>query len=102
MAEFLMHLSSAGGLLPGPLFHLVSTYGRVSHGLVLCCCVAPRTIVSGMCWLATFVFGANALGLTLYGLQIALGLDKPAEQGTSTLPAISKDMDKEDKEDKPE
>ena len=31
-----------------------------------------------MCWLGTFVFGANAIGLTLYAGQLALGLNPEA------------------------
>lgn len=33
--------------------------------------VTIRTVVVGMCYLATFVFGANSIGLTLYSLQLA-------------------------------
>jgi len=38
-----------------------------------------RTIISGLGWLATGVFGANTLGLTLLAFQIALGLNPEAE-----------------------
>ncbi|KZV14430.1 hypothetical protein F511_43056 [Dorcoceras hygrometricum] len=33
--------------------------------------ITIRTIINGMCYLATFVFGANALGLFLYSGQLA-------------------------------
>lgn len=36
-------------------------------GGVLC-----RTIINGLCYLSTFVFAANSVGLTLYSLQLAL------------------------------
>lgn len=36
--------------------------------------ITVRTIVTGMCYLATFVFAANAIGLTLLSLQLALNL----------------------------
>lgn len=38
-----------------------------------------RTIISGLGWLATGVFGANTLGLTLLAFQIALGLGPDAQ-----------------------
>ena len=31
-----------------------------------------RTIVNGLCYLATFVFGINSVGLFLYSAQLAL------------------------------
>lgn len=31
-----------------------------------------RTIVNGLCYLATFVFGINAIGLFLYSGQLAM------------------------------
>ena len=31
-----------------------------------------RTIINGMCYLATFVFGFNSLGLFLYSGQLAI------------------------------
>lgn len=31
-----------------------------------------RTIVNGLCYLATFVFGANSVGLFLYSGQLAI------------------------------
>ena len=34
-----------------------------------------RSILTGLCYLATFLFGANAVGLTGLGLQVALGGD---------------------------
>lgn len=32
-----------------------------------------RTIINGICYLATFVFGVNSVGLILYAGQLALG-----------------------------
>ncbi|KAK6946673.1 Protein of unknown function DUF3082 [Dillenia turbinata] len=34
--------------------------------------ITVRTIINGLCYLATFVFGANSLGLFLYSGQLAL------------------------------
>ncbi|KAG0622808.1 hypothetical protein M758_3G125200 [Ceratodon purpureus] len=36
--------------------------------------ITVRTIITGMCYLATFVFAANSIGLTLLSLQLALNL----------------------------
>lgn len=36
-------------------------------------CFLCRTIITGICYLATFVFGINSAGLMLYALQLALG-----------------------------
>lgn len=33
--------------------------------------ITVRTIINGLCYLATFVFGINSLGLLLYSLQLA-------------------------------
>ncbi|KAF3332588.1 hypothetical protein FCM35_KLT02165 [Carex littledalei] len=35
--------------------------------------ITIRTIITGICYLATFVFGINSVGLMLYALQLALG-----------------------------
>ncbi|CAI5535756.1 unnamed protein product, partial [Closterium sp. Naga37s-1] len=45
--------------------------------------IAVRTIVSGLVWLATFIFGLNSIGLTLYAFQLALGLDSPKDSPVS-------------------
>lgn len=34
--------------------------------------ITIRTIVNGMCYLATFVFGVNSIGLLLYSIQLAI------------------------------
>ncbi len=47
-----------------------------------CVCVC-RTIITGICYLATFVFAANSIGLTLYSLQLALNLDPPSSSPTN-------------------
>lgn len=36
--------------------------------------ITVRTIITGMCYLATFVFAANSIGLTLLSLQLALNI----------------------------
>ncbi|KAI5073145.1 hypothetical protein GOP47_0011158 [Adiantum capillus-veneris] len=36
--------------------------------------ITVRTILNGMCYLATFVFAANSLGLSVYTLQLLLNL----------------------------
>ncbi|CAI5499080.1 unnamed protein product [Closterium sp. Naga37s-1] len=46
--------------------------------------IAVRTIVSGLVWLATFIFGLNSIGLTLYAFQLALGLDSPKDSPEET------------------
>lgn len=46
--------------------------------------VAIRTLVSGACWLATFLCAANSLGLGLYGLQLAFGLASQGPPGDAT------------------
>ncbi|XP_002990872.2 uncharacterized protein LOC9659114 [Selaginella moellendorffii] len=45
--------------------------------------VTVRTIISGICYLATFVFAADAIGLALYGLQLLVNPPPAApEKGT--------------------
>ncbi|KAG6530339.1 uncharacterized protein LOC122043220 [Zingiber officinale] len=46
--------------------------------------ITIRTIVNGICYLATFVFGVNSVGLILYAGQLALG-------SFSNAPATVKD-----------
>ncbi|XP_050220130.1 uncharacterized protein LOC126670441 [Mercurialis annua] len=46
--------------------------------------ITIRTIINGMCYLATFVFGLNSVGLFLYSGQLALNSfmeDSPTEEG---------------------
>ncbi|CAM6037919.1 unnamed protein product [Sphagnum compactum] len=45
--------------------------------------ITVRTIITGICYLATFVFAANSIGLTLYSLQLALNLDPPPSSPTN-------------------
>lgn len=45
--------------------------------------ITVRTIITGLCYLATFVFAANSIGLTLYSLQLALNLDPPSSSPTN-------------------
>ncbi|XP_078431519.1 uncharacterized protein LOC144703265 [Wolffia australiana] len=45
--------------------------------------ITIRTIINGLCYLATFVFGINAVGLVLYAGQLAIGsaMAPPSEDG---------------------
>ncbi|KAJ4781831.1 Bidirectional sugar transporter SWEET4 [Rhynchospora pubera] len=49
--------------------------------------ITIRTIVNGLCYLATFVFGINSVGLMLYALQLAFGSnsDNDTDSTKSTL-----------------
>ncbi|KAJ1690791.1 hypothetical protein LUZ63_014946 [Rhynchospora breviuscula] len=49
--------------------------------------ITIRTIVNGLCYLATFVFGINSAGLMLYALQLAFGSnsDNDTDSPKSTL-----------------
>jgi Protein of unknown function (DUF3082) len=44
-----------------------------------CCCFLCRTIINGMCYLATFIFGINSAGLMIYALQLALGSNSDSD-----------------------
>lgn len=44
--------------------------------------VTVRTIITGMCYLATFVFAANSIGLTLLSLQLALNTGGPSDDSS--------------------
>lgn len=44
-----------------------------------------RTIVNGLCYLATFVFGANSVGLILYAGQLALGSFDESSNAPTTV-----------------
>ncbi|XP_042040416.1 uncharacterized protein LOC121785982 [Salvia splendens] len=41
--------------------------------------ITIRTIINGMCYLATFVFGFNSVGLFLYTGQLAMNRDRVSE-----------------------
>ncbi|KAH7433763.1 hypothetical protein KP509_07G085000 [Ceratopteris richardii] len=41
--------------------------------------ITIRTIVNGLCYLATFVFAANSIGLFVYSLQLLLNIGGPTE-----------------------
>lgn len=43
--------------------------------------VTIRTIINGLCYLATFVFAANSIGLTLYSIQLAFNLGQTQSSG---------------------
>lgn len=55
--------------------------------------ITVRTIVTGLCYLATFVFAANSLGLTLLSLQLALGIGGPEDTKPKTSDSES-DLEK--------
>lgn len=42
-----------------------------------------RTIVNGICYLATFVFGLNSIGLLLYSGQLALNFFSDDDESSS-------------------
>lgn len=46
-----------------------------------------RTIINGLCYLATFVFGFNSLGLFLYSGQLAINsfVEVPTSEGKAPL-----------------
>ncbi|KAJ6806586.1 uncharacterized protein M6B38_175635 [Iris pallida] len=47
--------------------------------------ITIRTIINGICYLATFVFGINSVGLLLYSIQLAFSsiMDSPANISTA-------------------
>ncbi|RRT67997.1 hypothetical protein B296_00038734 [Ensete ventricosum] len=47
-----------------------------------------RTVINGLCYLATFVFGVNSIGLILYAGQLALG---SITENPKTSPTSEKD-----------
>ncbi|CAL9771272.1 unnamed protein product [Musa acuminata subsp. burmannicoides] len=50
--------------------------------------ITIRTIINGLCYLATFVFGVNSIGLMLYAGQLALG---SITENPKTSPTSEKD-----------
>lgn len=55
--------------------------------------ITVRTIITGMCYLATFVFAANSIGLTLLSLQLALnigGSDESKPKPSDANPDLEK------------
>ncbi|KAK4398351.1 hypothetical protein Sango_1310600 [Sesamum angolense] len=51
--------------------------------------ITIRTIINGLCYLATFVFGANALGLFLYSTQLAFNSFMEGSSSESEAPVSS-------------
>ncbi|KAG7577312.1 hypothetical protein ISN45_Aa03g016010 [Arabidopsis thaliana x Arabidopsis arenosa] len=51
--------------------------------------VTVRTIINGICYLATFVFGLNAIGLLLYSGQLAFNEDSDEDMKATTQPGDS-------------
>ncbi|GFP78634.1 hypothetical protein PHJA_000007000 [Phtheirospermum japonicum] len=49
--------------------------------------ITIRTIINGLCYLATFVFGFNSIGLFLYSGQLALDsfVEAPIDEGKEPL-----------------
>ncbi|GBG79104.1 hypothetical protein CBR_g28819 [Chara braunii] len=45
--------------------------------------ITVRTIIAGLCYLATFVFAANSIGLMLYAFQLLLGLNPSDAEGSN-------------------
>ncbi|XVF04285.1 hypothetical protein REPUB_Repub05bG0069300 [Reevesia pubescens] len=52
--------------------------------------ITIRTILNGLCYLATFVFGINSLGLFLYSSQVAIN---SFMEGSTSEENESKDED---------
>eukprot|EP00850_Spirogloea_muscicola_P011937 SM000076S21758 [mRNA] locus=s76:108244:109311:+ [translate_table: standard] len=52
--------------------------------------ITVRTIITGLLYLATFVFAANSLGLTLYAAQLALGMAPEQKPGSPPPSDVSK------------
>ncbi|KAJ8479747.1 hypothetical protein OPV22_023474 [Ensete ventricosum] len=50
--------------------------------------ITIRTVINGLCYLATFVFGVNSIGLILYAGQLALG---SITENPKTSPTSEKD-----------
>lgn len=48
--------------------------------------ITVRTIINGLCYLATFVFGINSVGLVLYSIQLAFSsfMESPANDSKSS------------------
>ncbi|CAM6115363.1 unnamed protein product [Calypogeia fissa] len=63
--------------------------------------ITVRTIITGLCYLATFVFAANSIGLTLYAFQLLLGIgvSEPANPPDSIRKEESKTEEKLETED---
>ncbi|EOA31218.1 hypothetical protein CARUB_v10014384mg [Capsella rubella] len=51
--------------------------------------VTVRTIINGICYLATFIFGFNAIGLLLYSGQLAFNEDSDENMKATTQPGDS-------------
>ena len=55
--------------------------------------VTVRTIIAGLCYLATFVFAANSIGLTLLSLQLALNIGGSPENSRNDVEPPSKNIE---------
>ncbi|GER53834.1 hypothetical protein STAS_31381 [Striga asiatica] len=57
--------------------------------------ITIRTIINGLCYLATFVFGANSLGLFLYSSQLAFNsfMEDSSSKSESEIPSTRSSSD---------
>ncbi|PKU60113.1 uncharacterized protein LOC110094400 [Dendrobium catenatum] len=57
--------------------------------------ITIRTIVNGLCYLATFVFGINSIGLILYSVQLAFSsfMEGTSKESSSTMNEVEKTED---------
>ncbi|PIN03572.1 hypothetical protein CDL12_23904 [Handroanthus impetiginosus] len=57
--------------------------------------ITIRTIINGLCYLATFVFGFNSLGLFLYSGQLAMNsfVEVPSSEGKASLSSELHDVE---------
>ncbi|CAA0816008.1 Unknown protein [Striga hermonthica] len=55
--------------------------------------ITIRTIINGLCYLATFVFGANSLGLFLYSSQLAFNSFMEDSSSESETPSTTSSSD---------
>ncbi|KAL0910338.1 hypothetical protein M5K25_021311 [Dendrobium thyrsiflorum] len=57
--------------------------------------ITIRTIVNGLCYLATFVFGINSIGLILYSVQLAFSsvMEGTSKKSSSTITEVQKTAD---------
>lgn len=66
--------------------------------------ITIRTIINGICYLATFVFGINAVGLILYSGQLAINsfMENPSGTATSTKDEKQTNMSNPSSKDPPD
>lgn len=64
------------------LLYLLSETLGSSNSYLTFSITACRTIINGLCYLATFVFGMNSVGLLLYSGQLALNSFSEDSEGS--------------------